>query len=189
MGTGLAIYTPEGQTDAARVDAGLTWLLRLPQLPKEQWPEMQSVETAVAVLSEPCNPAWCMARVAALLNPYYDKETPPMVRQMEAQDWLEALASYPQWAIERAVRWWKSADNPDRRKKPLEGDIAARCKVEMRGIGAVPKLLNIKAQGRYIEPDKPREKLSAQDRQAISARVLAQANFTPKTFGKETPDA
>jgi hypothetical protein len=130
-----------------------------------------------------------MARVAALLNPYYDKKTPPMVRQMEAQDWLEALASYPQWAIERAVRWWKSADNPDRRKKPLEGDIAARCKVEMRGIGAVPKLLSMKAQGRYIEPDRPREKLSAQDRQAISARVLAQANFTPKTFGKESPDA
>ncbi len=112
-----------------------------------------------------------------------------MVRQMEAQDWLEALAGYPQWAIERAVRWWKSADNPDRRKKPLEGDIAARCKVEMRGIGAVPKLLSMKAQGRYIEADRPREKLSAQDRQAISARVLAQANFTPKTFGKETPGA
>jgi hypothetical protein len=183
MTTGLAIYTPEGQTDAARVDAGLKWLLRLPQLPKEQWPQMQSVEKAVAVLSEPCNPAWCMARVAALLNPYYDKDTPQAVRQMEAEDWLEALREYPQWAIERAVRWWKSAENEDRRKKPLEGDIANRCAFEMRGIGAVPVLLQLKASGRYIEPEAPRPKLSQAERQAIAERVLREANFKVKGMG------
>jgi hypothetical protein len=139
---------------------------------------MQSVEKAVAVLSEPCNPAWCMARVAALLNPYYDKDTPQAVRQMEAEDWLEELREYPQWAIERAVRWWKSQENTDRRKRPLEGDIAARCKVEMRGIGAVPKLLGLKAEGRYIEPEKPREKASAEERRAMASAILAKAGYS-----------
>jgi hypothetical protein len=139
---------------------------------------MQSVEKAVAVLSEPCNPAWCMARVAALLNPYYDKDTPQAVRQMEAEDWLEALREYPQWAIERAVRWWKSEENADRRKRPLEGDIAARCKLEMRGIGAVPKLLGLKAEGRYIEPEKPREKASSEERRAMATAILARAGYS-----------
>jgi len=183
MTTGLAIYTPEGQTDAARVDAGLKWLLHLPQLPKEQWPEMRVIEKAVTVLSEPCSPAWCMARVASLLNPYYDKDTPQGVRQMEAEDWLEALRDYPQWAIERAVRWWKSEDNVKRRLRPLEGDIGERCRVEMRGIGAVPELLRIKANGRYVEPEAPRPKLPQAERQAIAERVLRDAKFKVKGMG------
>lgn len=102
---------------------------------------MADVERVIQGLSKPVAPAWCMARVAALLSPYYDRDTPQAVRQMDAEDWLLELSPYPQWAIERAVRWWKSSDNPDRRKKPLEGDIAARCKVEMRGIGSLPEIL------------------------------------------------
>ena len=139
---------------------------------------MAEVEATVSALSEPCNETWCMARVAALLNPYYDKDTPPAVRRMEAEDWLEALSPYPQWAIERAVRWWKSADNSDRRKKPLEGDIAARCKVEMGGIGALPKLLGMKRDGKYRDtisepPRKPVDKEAA-------TQILAEHGFPPK---------
>lgn len=50
-----------------------------------------------------------------------------------AEDWQEELAPYPSWAISNAARWWMSADNPDRRRKPLPGDIAERAKRE-RGI-------------------------------------------------------
>jgi len=157
--------------------------MRLPQLPPNTLPAMHEIEGTVAALSEPVAPAWCMARVAALLNPYYDKDTPPMVRQMEAEDWMEQLSPFPQWAIERAVRWWKSAENADRRKKPLEGDIAARCKVEMRGIGSLPELLARKAQGRYIEQEAPRPKQSTEERKAIAERVLAAANFRVKRMG------
>lgn len=96
-----------------------------------------------------------MARVASLLSPYYDKDTPQSVREMEAEDWLEAIGLFPQWSIDRAVRWWKGAENPDRRKRPLEGDIAARCKVEMRGVGSVPKILEIKARSKP-EPERPK---------------------------------
>ena len=157
--------------------------MRLPQLQPSALPEMAEVEATVAALSEPCNPTWCMARVAALLSPYYDKDTPSAVRRMEAEDWLEALAQYPQWAIERAVRWWKSADNSDRRKKPLEGDIAARCIVEMKGIGALPDILRRKREGRYITPKLPREKLPTEERKAMAAKVLAEVGFAPKRFG------
>ena len=157
--------------------------MRLPQLPPSDLPALVDVKAAVAALSEPCSPVWCMARVAALLDPYYDKDTPQAVRKMMAEDWLVELEAYPQWAIERAVRWWKSAENADRRKKPLEGDIAARCKVEMRGIGSLPELMARKVQGRYIGQEAPRPKQSAEERKAIAERVLAAANFRVKRMG------
>ena len=159
----------------------MEWLLRLPQLPPERLPSASEVDATVAALSEPANPAWCMARVAALLSPYYDKDTPQAVREMEAEDWLEALASYPQWALERAVRWWKSDANADRRKRPLEGDIAARCKIEMRGIGAIPQIMEMKAQGRWraTQAEPERQRVSKED----AARIMAEAGF--KRMGAE----
>lgn len=124
------------------------------------------------------DPVWCLARVAALLSPYYEKDTPQGVREMEAEDWREALAEFPRWAIERAVRWWKSADNPDRRKRPLEGDIASRCRVEMNGVPSAVQLLDLRTSGTDFtrKPDLPRERISP-DR---AASILAEAGFSPK---------
>ena len=106
-------------------------------------------------LTAPASQVWVMARVAALLNPYFEKDTPQAVREIEAEDWAVALRGFPQWALENAVRWWKSADNPDRRKRPLEGDIAARCKVEMMAVTAAE--IHLSASGPAYQPQpKPR---------------------------------
>lgn len=83
-----------------------------------------------------------MARTASLLSPYYEKDVPQGVRVMEAEDWADALADFPQWAIQKAAQWWKSADNPDRRKRPLEGDIAARARFEMQAVRAAKTRLH-----------------------------------------------
>ena len=171
------------RADHPQVDEAMQWLMRLPQLPPNELPEMREIEATVAALSEPASVPWCMARVAALLSPYYDKDTPPSVRTMEAEDWLEALGHYPQWAIQRAARWWKSADNADRRKKPLEGDIAARCRIEMRGIGSVPDIIARKASGRWIAPEPPRSKMPDADRRDLANGVLQRADVAPKRFG------
>lgn len=48
-----------------------------------------------------------------------------------AEDWIAELAKYPPWAINQACRWWMSEENPDRRRKPLPGDISARARAEM----------------------------------------------------------
>lgn len=67
-----------------------------------------------------------------------------------AADWHEELREYPAWALQKACRWWMSADNKDRRKKPVAGDIAARARWEMGvvkvGQGAV----------RRFTPSKPK---------------------------------
>lgn len=165
------------QQDEGQVDQAMGWLLRLPQLPPAELPPMADVEATVAALTKPVAPMWCMARIASLLSPYYEKETPQSVREMEAEDWMEALAQYPQWAVDRAVRWWKGAENPDRRKRPMEGDIAARCKVEMRGIHAMPALLTRRVRAEEERravaprPEPTPEEIAA--RRAISEEVMA----------------
>lgn len=157
--------------------------MHLPQLPPENLPAMAEVEATVAALSEPAESTWLMARVAALLSPYFEKETPRAVREMEAEDWLEALGEYPQWAVEQAVRWWKSAANPDRRKRPLEGDIAARCEAEMRDFQAVPAILRRKLSPPVVyhpqpRPERPRVTADA------AAEIMARAGFKPKAMPK-----
>jgi hypothetical protein len=192
MTTEMKIYTRDGRSNQEIIDLELEWLTHLPQSRKDTLPEMAEIEATVSALSKPCNPVWCMARIAALLNPYYDKDTPQMVREMEAEDWLEEVGKYPQWAIERAVRWWKSAENERRRHKPLEGDISARCKVEMRGIGCIPDLIRNKIERWYRESLLPKQEPEPErvvvtpERRAQIAAELGLPVIKPKRFGADT---
>lgn len=92
-------------------------------------------------MTAPADLSWTMGRIAALLSGYYDKATPLGIREIEAEDWAEALRDYPQWAIERACRWWKSVDNSKRGKRPVEGDIVARVRKEMDPVLAAKRRL------------------------------------------------
>jgi len=116
----------------------------------------------LAPLTTPAHPAWLMARIAALLSPYFEKDTPQAVREIEAEDWAHALRDKPQWAVEKAVRWWKSADNPQRRKRPLEGDIAARVRFEMMAVRAAQ--ININANGPAPAPQERVVPLTPEER-------------------------
>lgn len=93
--------------------------------------DRDQIEVGIKQLSVPCDPAWLMARVLALLTPYFTSNVPESVRRIEAEDWRASLDRFPAWAIEKACRWWKSDENPDHRRKPLEGDIAERARFEM----------------------------------------------------------
>lgn len=172
--------------DADKINRGLAWLRRLPTLPPTSLPDVADVERIRRTLMEPCSQVWILARVAALLSPYYEKDTPQSVRKMEAEDWLEELSGYPQWAIERAVRWWKSAENPDRRKRPLEGDIAAICRREVDVPKTALRMLEFRRNGRDFTPpdDRPRERVSAER----SAQILAEVGFAVKRMNGGSDD-
>lgn len=149
------------------------WLTRsLPSLRHDQ-AARDMASTVVARLTVPADTAWTMARIAALLSPYYDRDIPQAVRIMEAEDWAEALAEYPQWAVQNAVRWWKSEHNPDRRKRPMEGDIAARCRKEMDAVRAAEIYLRQPtiAQAEERPPVSPED---AAERKAAADRIMAE---------------
>jgi hypothetical protein len=126
-----------------------------------------------------------MARVLSLLTPYFMANVPESVRVMEAEDWHAALHDQPQWAIEKAVRWWKSDENPDRRKKPLEGDILAKVK-EYTGVLTYGKfMISLFDRGHTAPEPKPvyREPVDMAERKRIAEEILGKAGFRPKRFG------
>lgn len=149
------------------------------RLPPEELPPQEEIDRAIRDISAPASANWILARVAALLLPYYERETPQAIREMEAEDWLEALDGLPKWAIEKSVRWWKGPDNPDRRKRPMEGDIASRAKTEAGNVRAVSSLAararNVSQ--RYIEPPRP-SRMSAER----AAEIMVEAGFRPRRF-------
>ncbi|WP_306150680.1 hypothetical protein [Roseovarius sp. MMSF_3281] len=55
----------------------------------------------------------------------------PAMMEGIADDWVDELNGLPAWAIQKACQWWIGADNPDRRKRPLPGDISQRARKEM----------------------------------------------------------
>ena len=180
IGTQLGVHGSLGRGNIEpmteeKVERGLAWLRRLPALQPTALPEKETVLRIQSALMISASGVWISARVAALLSPYYEKDIPQAVRKMEAEDWEQALIGFPQWAIERAVRWWKSDANTDRRKRPLEGDIVARCRVEMDGVASASKVLEMKQRGIEHKPE-PRERLSA-DR---AAEIMRDVGFGVK---------
>lgn len=155
----------------------MEWLKRsLPSL-RHDLAAREMAAAAVAGLQTTASPAWVMARIAALLSPYYEKDVPQAVRVMEAEDWADALAEYPQWAIQNAVRWWKSEHNADRRRRPMEGDIAAACRREMDAVRAAAFILSQPVAQPQSEPE----------REAVSPERKAEMNaFVQKTIREMT---
>jgi hypothetical protein len=123
--------TADRHISADRADRLTAWWPRSLQSQIASRTDRDQIEASIKLLREPCDPAWLMARVLALLAPYFASNIPEGVRRIEAEDWRAALQQWPAWAIEKACRWWKSDENPDHRRKPLEGDIVERVRFEL----------------------------------------------------------
>lgn len=125
------LTTSPQHISADRAERMTAWWPRSLELPVASRSDRDQIEAGIKQLSVPCDQAWLMARVLALLTPYFTSNIPEGVRRIEAEDWRASLDRFPQWAVEKACRWWKSDENPDHRRKPLEGDIAERVRFEM----------------------------------------------------------
>ena len=146
--------------------------------------ERDSLTAQISALTQPAPTNWVLARVAALLTAYYAADVPSQIVSIEAEDWADALKDYPDWAITKAVRWWKGDANPDRRKRPLQGDIVARVKFEMGAIAVARMAIERFDQGRPVwKPDEPRKPIDPVERQRIAAEIMRAAELTPKKMG------
>ena len=133
-------------------------------------------------LSVPAPMDWIAARVASLLSPYYEKDTPQGVRVMEAEDWVISLSGTPRWAIDAAVRWWKGPENDKRHRRPMEGDIAARAIFEMGAVRAANIKIAAYDNGVVLrdQPSEPPRKPMTKDQ---AAAIMAEVGYKAKTFG------
>ena len=72
---------------------------RLLKSPLKGEAEADQVRQGVVVLSQRADHVWLMARIAALLHPYYVGSAPRGAIKLMAEDWAEELGKYPQWEI------------------------------------------------------------------------------------------
>lgn len=83
-------------------------------------------------MKAPASDKWLAARVSTMLLQYYASDIPAAAMEAVAGDWLHELRGKPAWAVLIAVRWWMGEDNPQRRKRPMPGDISAKATESMR---------------------------------------------------------
>lgn len=144
--------------------------------------ERDQIAAAVDAITVPASRAWIMARIASLLTGYYAADVPASIVKMDAEDWADELGDNPEWAIQAAVRWWRSKANPDRRKRPQPGDIAARIKIEM-GVVSVARLAidRFDRGSAFLPKQEPRQPV---DRNRAN-EIVAEAGFAPRRFPEE----
>lgn len=137
-------------------------------------------------LSAPAPGDWLAARVASLLSPYYEKDTPQGVRVMEAEDWIASLSGSPRWAVDAAARWWKGAENERRHRRPMEGDIAARVAIEMDAVRAA-RIKIAAFDAKLAALPKPQEPERTPVTAERAAEIMAAAGFAPGYVPKSFP--
>lgn len=141
--------------------------------------ERDFLEKTMKHLSTPAPAKWITGRIASLLAQYFQGDISEAMMKSIADDWHNELRSFPAWTISKAVRWWIGNDNPDRRKKPMAGDISERAAKELGPI-IVAKFAIKRFDGRsapMIEQE-PKERISKER----ASEIIAEAGFSVKKF-------
>lgn len=93
--------------------------------------EAQAIARQCAMLRRPATSEWLRGRIGTLLAQYFVSPLPPEMVRAISEDWLAVLGEPPEWAVTNACRWWIGPNNPERKRKPQAGDIAARVRFEL----------------------------------------------------------
>jgi hypothetical protein len=79
----------------------------------------KSSSTLRAAIRSPNDPGRTLRRVTAVLATYFDPDHDPAVKAAVREEFVRALAAYPDWAVQRAFdSWVKTAQ-----RRPTPGDI------------------------------------------------------------------
>jgi len=109
---------------------------------------------------------------------------PDNVVQAIADDWASELSEYPEWALQKAFRWWMSRSNEDRRRKPMPGDISERAHFEMsvvRGARLMAENFDKPSCQEYYQQSQTVKKTPVTAEAATA--ILKEVGFKPKRFG------
>ena len=142
--------------------------------------ERDLLQAAVDKFSKPAPKKWIIGRIAALLLQYFQGEISERMMRVIADDWCREMQDFPAWAIAKSVRWWTGRDNPDRRKKPMPGDIAERAQRELGPIFAAKSAIRRFDQGVVLRIEEaPAERMSKER----AEEIMDEVGVTVKKFG------
>lgn len=126
----------------------------------EQKQAAQLVIDRIQEHHQPCDREWLKGAIYTLLQHYFVKDLPEQVQKAIAQDWIEILSKYPDWAIETArLRYLEYGD----KRKPLPKDMSLLCVDAMKKNNSLLKhcrnILNAPEPSQYISQDERDEAL------------------------------
>ena len=139
--------------------------------------ERDALQQALDKLVTPAPAKWVTGRIASLLAQYFQGDVSESMMKTIADDWYSELRDFPAWAIAKAVRWWIGRDNPDRRKKPMAGDIAERAQKELGPILVAQSAIRRFDSGAFpMIEQAPKERVSKER----AAEIIAAAGLEVK---------
>ena len=142
--------------------------------------ERDVLQDAVDKFSKPAPKKWITGRIAALLLQYFQGEISERMMRVIADDWCREMQEFPAWAIAKSVRWYISRINPDRRRKPLPGDISDIAQRELGPIFAAKDAIRRFDQGVVLRIEEaPAERMSKER----AEEIMAEVGVTVKKFG------
>ena len=142
--------------------------------------ERDVLQDAVDKFSKPAPKKWITGRIAALLLQYFQGEISERMMRVIADDWCREMQEFPAWAIAKSVRWYISRINPDRRRKPLPGDISDIAQRELGPIFAAKSAIRRFDQGVVLRIEEaPAERMSKER----AEEIMAEVGVTVKKFG------
>jgi len=159
------------ETDPQKQALAMKTFLRgsLSQVSEEHRPMVEK-------LMKPAGREWTSGRVATLLASYFVSQLPANIQAAIAEDWLAELQSFPAWALQEACRWWLSADNPERKRKPHPGDIAARARQETLIVRLADERLNDLPKRKQAKRDTKEGRVSG----ATANEIVRQAGLAKR---------
>ena len=139
------------------------------RLPVSQWPE----EKLTAAVCAAHDPGETLRRVNAVLVLYFDPTLDPATRAKVREEFVRALAGFPNWAVQRAFdAWVKTAA-----RRPSPGEIVILAQRQMDPLqDELARRRKLRDAAQADAQERARQRPSADQ----AASLLELAGFTPK---------
>jgi hypothetical protein len=123
--------------------------------------EAEALTKAIEAASVPAAPEQIATEVMVILSAFYVENSAEALRNRMVEIWFIHLDPFPIWAIKAAAEWWLGPQNGKRRSRPIPGDIAERCEVEMQPVRTAERAVRWWRQYEGKYPDFIRRGVSA----------------------------
>lgn len=145
-------------------------------------PREQSSSTLQAAIRSPHNPGATLKRVNAVLGLYFDPDNDPATRAAVREEFVRALAGYPDWAVQRAFDVWVKTGQ----RRPTPGEIVILVGRELKPLtDELARREREKADRQDHRPDLSPEELER--RRNFAQGVMAMTGFAKGMLHRDGP--
>jgi len=142
----------------------------------------QSASALKAAIHSPHDPGATLKRVNAVLGLYFDPDNDPETKAAMRQEFVVALAAYPDWAVQRAFDAWVKTGQ----RRPTPGEVVILVGREMKPMtDELARRDRLSADMRDHQPDLSPEEI--EQRRAFAQSVMERTGFAKGMVRRDGP--